>query len=49
MPDGKTVVGDLISFRGLVYAPKNENEVVFLFGNEPTGWCAKIEDIREDE
>ena len=28
----RSIVGDLINFRGLVYAPVNENGVVFLFG-----------------
>lgn len=27
-----SVVGDLINFRGLVYAPVNENGVILLFG-----------------
>ena len=27
-----SVVGDLVNFRGLVYAPINETGVVFLFG-----------------
>jgi hypothetical protein len=31
MPE-KSIVGDLINFRGLVYAPLNENGVIFLFG-----------------
>ncbi len=31
MSNNKSVVGDLINFRGLVYAPMNENGVVFLF------------------
>ena len=29
MSNDKSVVGDLINFRGLVYAPLNENGVVF--------------------
>ncbi len=28
----RNVVGRLINFRGLVYAPVNENGVIFLFG-----------------
>jgi len=28
----RSIVGDIINFRGLVYAPLNENGVVFLFG-----------------
>src|ERR1022692_4881918 len=28
----RNVVGKLINFRGLVYAPVNENGVIFLFG-----------------
>jgi len=30
--DRKDIVGDLINFRGIVYAPLNEQGVVFLFG-----------------
>jgi len=30
--DRKDLVGDLINFRGIVYAPLNEQGVVFLFG-----------------
>ncbi|RKY09028.1 MAG: hypothetical protein DRP66_03220 [Planctomycetota bacterium] len=30
MSNDKSVVGDLINLRGLVYAPMNENGVVFL-------------------
>ena len=32
MSIGSSVVGDLINFRGLVYAPMNQNGVIFLFG-----------------
>jgi len=28
----KSIVGDLINFRGLVYSPTNENGVFFLLG-----------------
>jgi hypothetical protein len=31
MPE-KSIVGDLINFRGLVYAPINENGVIFYLG-----------------
>ena len=30
--NNKSIVGDLINFRGLVYSPVNESGVVFLFG-----------------
>ena len=28
----RSIVGDLINFRGMVYAPLNESGVLFLFG-----------------
>ena len=28
----KSIVGDLIHFRGQVYSPLNENGAIFLFG-----------------
>lgn len=31
MPKERSVVGDLINFRGLVYSPVNEQGVVYLF------------------
>ena len=33
----KSIVGDLINFRGLVYSPLNENGVIFLFGKVVEG------------
>jgi len=33
MPKERSVVGDLINFRGLVYSPVNEQGVVYLFSN----------------
>jgi hypothetical protein len=42
----KTVVGKLINFRGLVYAPTNEQGVVFLFGKVAHEFGMYIELIR---
>jgi len=42
----KSVVGDLINFRGLVYAPLNENGVVFLFGKVAEDLNMYIEEIK---
>jgi len=42
----KTIVGDLISFRGLVYAPLNENGVIFLFGKVAEDLNMYIEEIK---
>jgi hypothetical protein len=42
----KSVVGDLINFRGLVYAPINENGVIFLFGKVADDLNMYIEEIK---
>ena len=42
----KTVVGNLINFRGLVYAPINEQGVVFLFGKVAHEFGMYVELIR---
>jgi len=41
-----SIVGDLINFRGLVYAPLNENGVVFLFGKVLDDLHMYVEEIR---
>jgi hypothetical protein len=46
MTQDKSVVGDLINFRGLVYAPLNENGVVFLFGKVVDDLHMYIEEIK---
>ena len=43
---GKSVVGDLINFRGLVYSPMNENGVIFLFGKVIEDLNMYIEEIK---
>jgi hypothetical protein len=45
MPEN-SIVGDLINFRGLVYAPLNENGVVFLFGKIMEDLNMYIEEIK---
>lgn len=42
----KSVVGDLINFRGLVCAPVNENGVIFLFGKVADDLNMYIEEIK---
>ena len=42
----RSIVGDLINFRGLVYAPINENGVVFLFGKVVDELNMYIEEIK---
>jgi hypothetical protein len=42
----KSIVGDLINFRGLVYAPLNENGVIFLFGKIAEDLNMYIEEIK---
>jgi len=42
----KSIVGDLINFRGLVYAPINENGVIFLFGKIADDLNMYIEEIK---
>jgi hypothetical protein len=46
MMNEKSIVGDLINFRGLVYAPVNENGVVFLFGKVADDLNMYIEEIK---
>jgi len=41
-----SLVGDLINFRGLVYAPLNENGVVFLFGKVAEDLNMYVEEIK---
>lgn len=42
----KSVVGDLINFRGLVYGPTNENGVIFLFSKITEDLDMVIEEIK---
>ncbi|WP_048190494.1 hypothetical protein [Methanobacterium sp. SMA-27] len=42
----KSVVGDLINFRGLVYSPMNENGVIFLFGKVMDELNMYVEEIK---
>jgi len=42
----KSLVGDLINFRGLVYSPVNEDGVVFLFGRVVDDLHMYIEEIK---
>ncbi len=42
----KSIVGDLINFRGLVYSPTNENGVIFLFGKVMEDINMYIEEIK---
>jgi len=42
----KSVVGDLINFRGLVYSPMNENGVIFIFGKIIEDLNMYIEEIK---
>ncbi len=42
----KSIVGDLINFRGLVYSPTNENGVIFLFGKVVEDLNMYIEEIK---
>ena len=42
----ESIVGDLINFRGMVYAPMNENGVVFLFGKVVEDLNMYIEEIK---
>ncbi len=41
-----SVVGDLVNFRGLVYAPINETGVVFLFGKVAADLNMYVEEIK---
>ena len=42
----KSIVGDLINFRGLVYSPTNEDGVIFLFGKVVEDLNMYIEEIK---
>ena len=42
----RSVVGDLVNFRGLVYAPVNESGVVFLFGKVAADLNMYVEEIK---
>lgn len=42
----RSLVGDLINFRGLVYSPLNENGVVFLFGKVAGDLNMYVEEIK---
>jgi len=42
----KSIVGDLINFRGLVYSPVNENGVIFLFGKIIEDLNMYIEEVK---
>jgi len=44
--NSKSIVGDLINFRGLVYSPMNENGVIFLFGKVMEDLNMYIEEIK---
>ncbi|MCP4678724.1 MAG: hypothetical protein GY854_25085 [Deltaproteobacteria bacterium] len=41
-----SIVGDLINFRGLVYAPMNENGVIYLFGKVTNELHMYVEEIK---
>ena len=42
----RNLVGRLVNFRGLVYAPINENGVIFLFGKVAADLNMYVETIR---
>ncbi len=42
----RSIVGDLVNFRGLVYAPVNESGVVFLFGKVAGDLNMYVEEIK---
>jgi hypothetical protein len=46
MSDERSIVGDLINFRGLVYAPVNENGVIFLFGKVAKDLHMYVEEVK---
>jgi hypothetical protein len=46
MAKEKSIVGDLINFRGLVYSPINENGVIFLFGKVAEDLNMYVEEIK---
>lgn len=42
----QSLVGELLNFRGIVYAPVNENGVILLFGKVASDLDLRIEEIR---
>jgi hypothetical protein len=46
MAQEKSIVGNLINFRGLVYSPINENGVIFLFGKIAGDLNMYVEEIK---
>ncbi len=44
--ENRSIVGDLINFRGMVYAPINEQGVVFLFGKVMEDLNMYVEEIK---
>ena len=46
MPKERSVVGDLINFRGLVYSPVNEQGVVYLFSKVAEDLNMYVEEVR---
>jgi len=44
----RSVVSDLINFRGMLYAPQNESGVVFLFGKVAEDLNMYVEEIRPE-
>jgi len=46
MSSDTSIVGDLINFRGLVYAPLNENGVIYLFGKVTEDLHMYVEEIK---
>ncbi len=46
MTKDRSIVGDLINFRGLVYSPINEDGVIFLFGRVVDDLHMYIEEIK---
>jgi hypothetical protein len=46
MEKERSIVGDIINFRGLIYSPMNENGVIFLFGKVMEDLNMYIEEIK---
>lgn len=46
MPKGTQLLGDIINFRGLIYAPTNEEEVKFLFATLAVDLGFRIDALR---
>ena len=44
----RSIVGDLINFRGLVYAPQTESAVLFLFGKVAEDLNMFVEEMRPE-